>query len=398
MKKIYSSAMLLLAGVFAFTSCEKDIDSNPVLTEGSEPVAIVLNAPEFSQVDVSLAGTEALTLTWSQPQLNNLNAPVGASGSLGVSYAVQVSKNGSYTKTFKEALAEVTLEDGTYSGKPDSHDYVQLAATYSSCKAELTAAELNQALNELYVWDSTDELKATEAHFRVLALLSDGLGKSKTVAISNDQKVSLVPSKWIDVMEVPAKESYLWVPGGGNGWSHGVAPILVSSDGVVYTGYAYLDGDFKVTPKDNWDAEYNFNDFENKSANIEQGDGTNLKFTGDASMCYITVDLGSKSIDVLPVTWSIVGSFGWDSDQVMTYDTTNHCLTVDFTFDDGAQFKFRRDSAWDVNLGADDEVEPSTKYEGLVANGKNLVGPSGAHTVQLFIERPSQDGIKAVVK
>lgn len=401
MKKKISFATLLLASTIAFTSCDKDIDSNPVLLQGDTPAKIDLNTPEFSTQSVALSGTEGLTLTWSQPVLTADNAPLGQESSMGLSYAVQVSKDGNFTKTFDAALAEVTDSAGNYTGTPSGYDYIQLASTYASCRGELSVEELNTALNKLYLYEQNAPLPVSPLFVRVLGIMTLGNNSTKTLAVSDPVKMNLIPSSWIDVMAVPAKESYLWIPGNGNGWNHGAAPILVSSDGEVYTGYAYMNGEFKFTPVGDWSAEYNNGSFTSVSDNIDCGDGGggNINFTGEAGMYYFTVDLTNKSINAAPVTWSIIGAFNsWGDDEVMTYDETNHCLSVSVNFSEETQWKFRRDKSWDVNLGAKGDVEPSTDMEGLVANGKNFVGPAGEHTIQLFIERPAQDGIHAVIK
>ena len=401
MKKKISFATLLLASTIAFTSCDKDIDSNPVLLQGDTPAKIDLNTPEFSTQSVALSGTEGLTLTWSQPVLTADNAPLGQESSMGLSYAVQVSKDGNFTKTFDAALAEVTDSEGNYTGTPTGYDYIQLASTYASCRGELSVEELNTALNKLYLYEQNAPLPVSPLFVRVLGIMTLGNNSTKTLAVSDPVKMNLIPSSWIDVMAVPAKESYLWIPGNGNGWNHGAAPILVSSDGEVYTDYAYMNGEFKFTPVGDWSAEYNNGSFTSVSDNIDCGDGGggNINFTGEAGMYYFTVDLTNKSINAAPVTWSIIGAFNsWGDDEVMTYDEANHCLSVSVNFSEETQWKFRRDKSWDVNLGAKGDVEPSTDMEGLVANGKNFVGPAGEHTIQLFIERPAQDGIHAVIK
>ena len=394
MKKIYSSALLLLAGAFAMTSCDKDLDSNPTLiTNGGQPLPIVLNTPEFGQQAIALGSTEVLPLTWSQPSLTDLNAPLGAAGSMGLSYAVQVSKDGNFTKTFEAALAEVTDEEGNYTGVPTGYDYVDLVTTYSSCKAEVSADELNTAVNQLNIWADASQVTAADVYLRVLGIQTNGDGTTKTLAVSNVEKVTLLAGEWIDVLAVPAKESYLWIPGNGNGWNHGVCPVLVSSDGEVYTGYAYMDGEFKFTPVGDWSAEYNNGSFTSVSDNIDLGDGGggNIKFTGDAGMYYFTVDLTSKSVTATAVTWSVIGGFNsWGGDEVLTYDTDNHCLSVDVNFADDTEWKFRRDYDWAVNYGG--------TLDNLVQDGPNFSATAGAHTIQLFIERPAQDGMYAVIK
>ena len=393
MKKIFSFATLLLTGTIAFTSCEKDIDSNPVLIQGGTPVEFTLNTPEFATLPVALAGTEGLTLSWSQPKLTAENAPLGQEGNMGLSYTVQVSKDGNFTKTFEAALAEVTDAEGNYTATPTGYDYVQLATTYASCKGELDVDELNAALNKLYIYDKDAPLPASDLFVRVLGIMTLGDNSFKTLASSNTVKMSLLPSEWIDVLAVPAKESYLWVPGNGNGWNHGVAPILVSNDGSVYTGYAYMNGEFKFTPVGDWSAEYNNSSFTTVSDCIDLGDGGggNINCTGAAGMYYFTVDVANKTIDATPVTWSIIGGFNsWGGDEFMTYDEGNHCLSVTVTFDDATEWKFRRDSDWAINFGG--------SLDALEQDGSNFSATAGEHTIQLFIERPAQDGLHAVIK
>lgn len=393
MKKIYSFATLLLVSTFAFMSCDKDVDSNPVLNQGGESVSFVLNKPEFAQQPVALAGTEKVHISWSQPQLTPENAPLGQAGSMGLSYAIQVSKDGNFTKTFEAALLEVTDPDGGYTGVPTGYDYVQLATTYASCSADITAEELNKALNQLYLWNQGEENVVADAYVRVLAIMTLGNTTTKTLAISNIQKMSLIASEWIDILAVPAKESYLWIPGNGNGWNHGVAPILVSADGEVFTGYAYMDGEFKFTPVGDWSAEYNNSSFSSVSENIDLGDGGggNINFTGEPGMYYFTVDLANKSVNAVAVTWSVIGGFNsWGDDEVMTYDTDNHCLSVTITFNEDTEWKFRRDYDWAVNYGG--------SLDALEQDGSNLSATAGEHTIQLFIERPAQDGLHAAIK
>ena len=391
MKNIMKSTLAALVGLVAFTACEDDRDSNPVLNTSGD-VTFVLNAPEFAGVDVALGATESVPLTWSQPVLTTDNAPLGAAGVYGFMYEVQLSKDGNFTKTFADALAEVTDEEGNYTGTPTGHDYTVLPTTYNECKADLNPDELNTALNEVNVWAEGTELTATDAYLRVVAIWAKADGTTQVLATSNVQKVSLIPSKWIDITETPAAESYLWVPGNGNGWNHGVAPILVSSDGEIYEGYAYMDGDFKFTTVDYWGEELNNGSFTTVTDNIDLGDGGggNLGFTGDAGMYYIVVNMADMSITATPVTWSVIGGFNnWGGDEFLTYDTANHCMSVTITFDTDTEWKFRRDSDWAINFGG--------SLDALEQDGANFSATAGTHTIQLFIERPAQDGLHATI-
>lgn len=384
--------LLLLCGAAFMTACSDDNDSNPELIQGT--TTIVLNTPEFAQQNVALSGIDGYTITWSQPVLTTDNAPLASSGSLGVSYEVQVSKDGNYTKTFETALAEVTLEDGTYSGNPAGYDYVVLPTTYSSCKANLNPDELNLALNQLNLWSAEDVLSATDAYLRIVATLNYSTGGKQVLATSNVEKVTLIPSGWVDVMAEPVKEAYLWVPGNGNGWSHDVCPILVSEDGEFFSGYAYMNGEFKFTPAGNWNAEYNngsFTTYDNSLFDMGDGGGGNINFVGAPGMYFFTVNLTEKSVTATPVTWSVIGGFnGWGADEVMSYDEANHCLSVTINFSEATEWKFRRDYDWAVNYGG--------SLDALVQDGGNLNVDAGEHTIRLFIERPAQDGLHATVQ
>ena len=64
MKKIFSYATALLAGLFVFTSCSDDRDSNPTLTQ---PTSFLLNNLEVGSGAVDLSKSTSVELTWSQP-------------------------------------------------------------------------------------------------------------------------------------------------------------------------------------------------------------------------------------------------------------------------------------------------------------------------------------------
>ena len=383
---------MALVALAAFTACEDDRDSNPVLNTSGN-VTFELNAPEFAGLDVVLASTESLGLTWSQPVLTADNAPLGPAGTYGLVYEVQASKDGNFTKTFADALAEVTDEEGNFTGIPSGHDYTVLDATIDGCKAQLLSEDLNTALNQLNIWPDAAAMTTSDLYLRVLAYNSKGDGTKQLLATSSTQKVRLVPSAWIDVMEVPAKESYLWVPGNGNGWNHGVAPVLVSTDGEIDTGYAYMNGQFKFTDDADWNhGQLNNGSFTSWSENIsmEENNDGNITFVGDPGMYFFTVNPSAGSITATPVTWSIIGGFNnWGGDEVMTYDESNHCLSCTVTFDTDTEWKFRRDYDWAYNFGG--------TLDALVQDGGNFTATAGTHTIQLFIERPAQDGLHATM-
>ena len=64
MKKILKSALLLMMGTVLLASCESDRDSNPTV---QSPTQFVVNTPAFANVQLDLANSKAIELTWSQP-------------------------------------------------------------------------------------------------------------------------------------------------------------------------------------------------------------------------------------------------------------------------------------------------------------------------------------------
>ena len=64
MKKIFSFAVMLLAGATLFTACESDNDSNPTM---KSPTTFVLNTPIMTSTTVDLANSKTIDFNWSQP-------------------------------------------------------------------------------------------------------------------------------------------------------------------------------------------------------------------------------------------------------------------------------------------------------------------------------------------
>ena len=85
-KLLLGAVLVGTAGIFA--ACSDDNDSNPTLIQ---PTEFVLNTPAYVNETVDLENTEALRLTWSQPEYTTGNAPINAT------YEIQVSPTNSFT-------------------------------------------------------------------------------------------------------------------------------------------------------------------------------------------------------------------------------------------------------------------------------------------------------------
>ena len=191
---------------------------------------------------------------------------------------------------------------------------------------------------------------------------------------------------------------YIYVPGNGQGWSPEKAAALhcPNFDG-VYTGYTWLDGDFKFTKKRDWSEEYNWNDFSSVPDVISQGDGTNLK-CATPGVYYMTVDVANGTISAVKVEkMGIIGDFNsWSGDVLMTWNANDLCYEVTGASVNSNGWKFRVNSDWGINLGSNDTVEPSSIINDLVANGKNI-GVAG-NTIKLYPCRNNSDKIYCTVE
>ncbi len=184
---------------------------------------------------------------------------------------------------------------------------------------------------------------------------------------------------------------FIYIPGNHQGWDISAAPALRSPnfDG-VYTGFSYLDGDFKFTKsRGSWDdGEYNFNDFSTFTPEVSQGDGTNMNVSAPA-FYYIVADVATSSLSVTATTtWGIVGDAtpnGWDADTPLTYNQADATWTVTTNLTVG-KFKFRANGGWDINLGGSED--------NLTQDGADIaVSEAGNYTITVYMNRTANDNI-----
>lgn len=187
---------------------------------------------------------------------------------------------------------------------------------------------------------------------------------------------------------------YIYMPGNPNGWDHSSCPTLYSPSGDgYYTGFGYLDGEFKFTPEANWNSEYNYSSFTSYSDGFS-GEGTgNISFDGTAGYYYIVADLPNGTLTATLVEFGIVGpaqAGEWSAGTDMTYNSSDDCweVTTDLAAD---EFKFWANDGWDINLGGD-------SLDDLEVNGANLsVSEAGTYTVKLYASRIGASNIYATL-
>ena len=188
-------------------------------------------------------------------------------------------------------------------------------------------------------------------------------------------------------------EEYIYLVG-NPAWSpdNGAALRSPNFDG-VYTGFSYVDGDFKFTKHRNWDdGEYNFADFTTLGEGIAQGEGTNINIA-TPGYYYLTADLSTGSLTATLIqSFGVIGDFNsWAADAPMTYDAANDCWTATVTMTAG-RFKFRANGAWDIDLGG-------TTTDDLSAGGANLtIEEAGTYTITLYASRTTSNNIYCTVE
>ena len=111
-------------------------------------------------------------------------------------------------------------------------------------------------------------------------------------------KITLNMMEYTYEVETLDASPYLWVPGEHNGWGDAFAnpgTLYSASMDMKYSGFIYLNGDFKLTAQANWGpVEYNFDNVASKSDNILAGGGSNFKIS-EAGFYYLTIDLNKKT-------------------------------------------------------------------------------------------------------
>lgn len=224
-------------------------------------------------------------------------------------------------------------------------------------------------------------------------------GKTGTVAVAAETE----PFVLTVIPVAPEFEEFIYVPGNGQGWAPDKAAGLycANNDG-IYTGYAYIDGDFKFTKHRNWDdGEYNWENFTTVPAGWTQGGGTNINCP-EAGVFYLTVDILNLTIEATKIEYmGITGDYcGWNEGAEMTWNVDDCCYELSNAAVTANGWKFRAngltDSTWAINLGGNDSVEPSNNIGDLVGGGKNL-GVVGT-TIKLYPLRNTSDKIYCTVE
>lgn len=390
MKKIFSYAMLLLAGTFAITACSDDNESNPTLVQ---PTEFSMFQPSVGEGTVLLEQTEAITLTWTIPVFTDFGAPVVPT------YVVQMSPTGSFTKEY-----DSNAEDNT------GADFVTIDQTFNSTSGDVSSERINQALQKMLGWGEEGDVPALQTlTFRAKSFIRDAGGTDyNTIVSSNTVTVNVAPYFIVDRLPL------LWYMVGNNiganAWGNdkvggGLIPLLPTASetydkttgtGVVsYTGYFPAGTQFKfVRDPGDWNTQMNYTNVEDADGTLisdEDGDNHNIGIKADG---YYTIKLNTKSekvtIERYERTVAVFTSMGmpgsyneWsisanEMKKAEDLNGENHIWIAKFEPTEDGEVKFAANGDWADNWGAD-----TFPWGTGTNNGPNIPYTKGSYTVIL---------------
>jgi hypothetical protein len=203
-----------------------------------------------------------------------------------------------------------------------------------------------------------------------------------------------------------AFDQFIYFIGATDGWASPDQKLELTDESGIYTGYVYcadpngwgVEFKFQKIPGDWGDnSQLNSNNITAVTGDFEKTND-NFKAAGGVGVYYVTIDLANQTINGLKVEkMGIIGDFnGWGGDVEMTWNAADFCYEATDAGVNANGWKFRVNADWGINLGSNDSVEPSTKLDDLVANGKNI-GVAG-NTIKLYPTRKTSDKIYCTVE
>lgn len=176
---------------------------------------------------------------------------------------------------------------------------------------------------------------------------------------------------------------YIYEIGANTSWGSCIPLASPSFDG-KYTGYAWLNGEFKFKPnEDNWNGDWEMVKGGTAYEGTLSETGDSNVSAPDAGFYKIDVDLTAMTykltaISGISIVGDATGDSSWGTDLDLTYDTSASCWTGTFSLVAG-QYKFRADHAWTISWGG-------TEDDLTTANGANLkIAAAGKYNVKLYV-------------
>ncbi|MBR5654730.1 MAG: DUF5115 domain-containing protein [Prevotella sp.] len=214
-------------------------------------------------------------------------------------------------------------------------------------------------------------------------LASNNAGGNITIenvdgAVAYDVWFNLRDKEW-GYMPVMADELFFEI-GNESGWStsHGL-----KGSGKVYTGFYFLNGEFKFKPNaDNWDNDIEYDGAaEGATGKVADNGGSNMP-APETGFYKVILDLNAMTYTLVKInTVGVIGDAtagGWSEDQDMTWNPDGGYWYIDnLTLNDGT-IKFRGNDNWDgdLDLGGNPNC--------LTIGGSNISVTAGTYDIKLF--------------
>lgn len=400
MKKTFSYALMMIATMVAFTSCESDQDSNPTLIT---PTEFTVNNPSVGDALVDLEKSTSVQLTWSQPKFTTMNAPLSAQ------YQVQLSTTGNFTKQYDDEA-----EDNS------AADFIAIDETSTSCKVDVPTKDIAKCLQKLTRWEENAVPAEQKVSVRIRAFVANASMETLSEVCSNVVSFNAVPY-YVELKDAVPTMWYLVGNMFGGKWGSDIGvdalPMFLKPNfsydkktgagEIEYTNY-FLTGDynssaengeagFKIQRADfNWDYSMNA-DGATKGTIINRNGGSDGGHIVAPEAGYYTITLNTADNTAKMVkyegavkdygTIQITGSFNdWVDTPMLPYNTEgveNHAWYYVMTVPAGdpIQFKFKIEGSWDTNWGfgaADGDIN---FYGTAGAGGKNLGLGEGKYVI-----------------
>lgn len=148
---------------------------------------------------------------------------------------------------------------------------------------------------------------------------------------------------------------FIYTPGGSNSWTQADSNTLTSKDYTNYSGWAYLDGEWKFCATLDWSKPFGASDEEGMVSTSPAAG--NLK-ANPAGVYYLTLNIISlEYTQTLMESCGVIGDAtpnDWGAQTNLTQDAENPMIwTGKVKFNAGGEWKIRFNENWDFNLGGD---------------------------------------------
>jgi hypothetical protein len=297
MKSFIIKSVILGLITLGLYSCKKD---ETKITANSGTGGTLTASVAKIALDKSMLATDVISFTWTNPDFGYQAA---------ITNTLQLSVKGTDFKTPKEFVLPANAQKISFNGMDFNNLLLALNLPFTA---------------------------GTDIEARIKSSISTAVAPVYTQAVTLNAKPFPLTA-WV------------YVPGAYQGWVPETADSLTSVTGNgIYTGViGFTTGNlgFKITTGKNWNVAYG-----------DAGSGKISTSGGDlmapaAGAYTITADLNANTITVTKVVWALIGDAtvnGWDGDTDMTYSKGVWSVTTTLK---AGELKFRRDHAWDVNLG-----------------------------------------------